>query len=159
MLSLHPQKLSKSTKTGLKWKLASLWTYMSFEIHPMFHKIFIRSCQNSPISTEKNFKLFEQKWRIFTIFNLHTQKVHQMKAQTILHSNLIPKMIFLTKNILKNLMQIGLSAILASNSKKFFFGMYIFGKQIWKSKNFMIFIAFKHQKWDLHKDFRSLALS
>ena len=94
MLSFHPQKLSKLTKTGLRWKLASLCTYMSFEIHPMFHEISIRSSQSSPISTEKNFKLFEQKWRIFTIFNLHTQKVHQMKAQTILHSNLIPKMIF-----------------------------------------------------------------
>ena len=68
MLSFHSQKLSKLTKTGLRWKLASLCTYMSFEIHPMFHKIFIRSSQSSPISTEKIFKLFEQKWRIFTIF-------------------------------------------------------------------------------------------
>ena len=68
MLSFHPQKLSKLTKIGLRWKLASLCTYMSFEIHPMFHKIFIRSSQSSPISTEKFFELFEQKWRIFTIF-------------------------------------------------------------------------------------------
>ena len=68
MLSFHPQKLSKSTKNGLRWKLASLSTYMSFEIHPMFHKIFTRSSQSSPISTEKFFELFEQKWRIFTIF-------------------------------------------------------------------------------------------
>ena len=68
MLSFHPQKLSKSTKNGLRWKLASLSTYMSFEIHPMFHKIFTRSSQSNPISTEKIFELFEQKWRIFTIF-------------------------------------------------------------------------------------------
>ena len=79
-------------------------------------------------------------------FDLHIQYLHQMKDQTILHSNLIPKMIFLTKNILKNLMQIGLSAILASNSIKKFFWNIRFLKKNWKSKNFKIFIAFKHQK-------------
>ena len=121
MLYFHPQKLSKLTKIGLIWKLASLCTYMNFEIHPMFHKIFIRSSQSSPIWTENFFLSFLSKNGEYSqYFDLHIQYLHQMKAQTILHSNLIPKMIFLTKNILKNLMQIGLSAISSSNSKKNF---------------------------------------
>ena len=136
MLSFHPQKLSKLTKTGLRWKLASLCTYMSFEIHPMFHKIFIRSIQSSPIWTEKNFLSFLSKNGEYSqYFDLHIQYLHQMKAQTILHSNLIPKMIFLTKNILKNLMQIGLSAILASNSiKNFFWNVWFLKKKFGNPK-------------------------
>ena len=77
-----------------------------------------------------NFSSFLSKnGEYLQFFDLHTQYLHQMKAQTILHSNLIPKMIFLTKNILKNLMQIGLSVILASNSiKKFFWNVYFLKK-------------------------------
>ena len=92
---------------------------MSFEIHPMFHKILIRSSQNGAIGTKKFFLSFLSKNGEYSqFFDLHTQYLHQMKAQTILHSNLISEMIFLTKNILKNLMQIGLSVILSSNSIK-----------------------------------------
>ena len=84
MLSFHPQKLSKLTKTGLRWKLASLCTYMSFEIHPMFHKIFIRSSQSSPIWTEKIFSSFLSKNGEYSqYFDLHIQYLYQMKAQTI----------------------------------------------------------------------------
>ena len=98
MLSFHPQKLSKLTKTGLRWKLASLCTYMSFEIHPMFHKIFIRSSQSSPIWTEKIFSSFLSKNGEYSqYFDLHIQYLHQMKAQTILHSNLIQKWFFWPK--------------------------------------------------------------
>ena len=159
MLSFHPQKLSKSIKIGLKWKLASLCTYMSFEIHPMFHKIFIRSSQSSPISTEKNFQLFEQKWRIFTIFWF------TYTISTSNESSNHPTFQFDTKNDFfdqKYFEKFDANWIicnLASNLIKNFFGLYVFWKKIWKSKNFMVFIAFKHQKWDLHKDFRSLALS
>ena len=157
---LPSSKIVKSTKTGLRWKLASLCTYMSFEIHPMFHKIFIRSSQSSPIWTENFFSSFLSKNGEYSqFFDLHTQYLHQMKAQTILHSNLIPKMIFLTKNILKNLMQIGLSTILALNSIQTLFLERTFFEKKLETKNFMISNAFEHQKWDLHNDIRSLALS
>ena len=64
-------------------------------------------------------------------FDSHTQHLHQMKAQTILHSNLIQKIIFLTKNTLKNFMPIGLFAILVSNSKKKkFWNVYFLKKKL-----------------------------
>ena len=72
MLSFHPQKLSKITKIGLRWKLASLCTNMSFEIHPMFHKIFIRSSQSRPIWTENFFLSFLSKNGEYSqYFDLH----------------------------------------------------------------------------------------
>ena len=76
MLSFHPQKLSKLTKTGLRWKLASLCTYMSFEIHPMFHKIFIRSSQSSPIWTEKIFLAFWAKMENIYNFLIYIHNIY-----------------------------------------------------------------------------------
>ena len=143
MLSFHPQKLSKSTKTGLRWKLASLCTYMSFEIHPMFHKILIRSSQSSPISTEKNFQLFEQKWRIFTIFWF------TYTISTSNESSNYPTFQFDTKNDFfdqKYFEKFDTIRIICNFSlnfhKKFFFGTYVFWKKKLEIQKFYDFRRF-----------------
>ena len=143
MLSFHPQKLSKLTKTGLRWKLASLCTYMSFEIHHFFHKIFIRSSQSSPIWTEKIFRAFWAKMENIHNFLIH---IHNIYIKWKLKLSYIPiwyqKWFFLTKNLLQILTQIRLSAILASNSIKKIFWNVCFLKRKLESQKFYDFPCF-----------------
>ena len=78
----------KSTKHGLKWKLASLSTSRAFEHLPKLHSFVIRWRRSSLLWPRKfsNFRCYNF-WK-FVIFVLHGQYVYQMKAGNILHSNL-----------------------------------------------------------------------
>ena len=77
----------KSSTNGLKWELASLYTYRVFENHPIFCSFSAR-CRRSYLVWPRKFSSFryDNFWK-FIIFDLHGQYVHQMKAEDILNSN------------------------------------------------------------------------
>ena len=49
----------------------------------------------APFQLKEILSFLSKNGEYLQFFDLHTQYLHQMKAQTILYSNLIPKMIFL----------------------------------------------------------------
>ena len=84
---LYCQFPFKSSTNGLKWELASLYTYRVFENHPIFCSFSAR-CRRSYLVWPRKFSSFryDNFWK-FIIFDLHGQYVHQMKAEDILNSN------------------------------------------------------------------------
>ena len=67
---------------------------MSFEIHPMFHKISLDPAKVAPFQLKNFLSFLSKNGEYLQFFDLYTQYLHQMKAQTILHSNWIPKIFF-----------------------------------------------------------------
>ena len=78
----------KSTKHGLKWKLASLSTSRAFEHLPKLHSFVVRRRLSSLLWPRKfsSFR-YHNFWKL-VIFDLHGQYVYQMKAENILNANL-----------------------------------------------------------------------
>ena len=138
----------KSTKHGLKWKLASLSTYRAFEHHPKLHSFVVRCRRSSLLSPRKfsNFRYYNF-WK-FIIFVLHGQYVYQMKAGNILHSNLTWKNRICYEKICVKWVFQNFCLIFDCI---FFSKLKFFKKIIRQSPIFMIVTWFRHEKKNLHE--------
>ena len=105
------------------------------------------------------FLLFYIKYMFFfsnTVL-VHKQCIHQMKSQTILNSNLVPKVI-----LSQNVENFGANWIILHSCLKFqrnFFETYIFQRFFLQSLILNFSTCFKHQKQNLHENLTSQTLS
>ena len=138
----------KSTKHGLKWKLASLSTSRAFEHLPKLHSFIVR-WRRSSLLWPRKFSSFRYHnfWK-FVIFDLHGQYAYQMKAGNILNANLTQKNTICVEKIAKKCFfkKKFLSFVEIFFSYRKFFEN--FPKQ---PPKFILSTCFKHPKWKLHE--------